>query len=73
MQTLIDTDEELAEYTEALFSLTAKAERSPEDEEAKPAEVLRFLLDQNGLLQRDIAGEMGWESIVSLVLAGSGS
>ncbi|MBB5059183.1 HTH-type transcriptional regulator/antitoxin HigA [Granulicella aggregans] len=88
---LIHTDEELAEYTEALFGLTAKAERSREDEEAielltvlvdryeserypmpeaKPAEVLRFLLDQNGLSQRDIAGEMGGESIVSLVLAG---
>ncbi|WP_263375376.1 helix-turn-helix domain-containing protein [Granulicella aggregans] len=88
---LIHTDEELAEYTEALFSLTGKAERSLGDEEAielltalidryeserypmpeaKPAEVLRFLLDQNGLSQRDVAEEMGGESIVSLVLAG---
>lgn len=91
MRTLIRTDEELAAYTEALFGLTAKAERSLEDEEAielltvlidrhesercpmpeaKPADVLRFLLDQNGLAQRDIAGEMGGESIVSRVLAG---
>jgi HTH-type transcriptional regulator/antitoxin HigA len=88
---LIHTDEELAEYTEALFGLTAKSERSLEDEEAielltvlidryesdrypmaeaKPADVLRFLLQQNGLAQRDIAREMGGESIVSLVLAG---
>ncbi len=88
---LIYTDEELAQYTEALFELTGKAERSPEDEEAielltvlidryeserypmpegKPADVLRFLLDQNGLSQRDVAGEMGGESIVSLFLAG---
>jgi HTH-type transcriptional regulator/antitoxin HigA len=88
---LIHTDEELAEYTQALSGLTAKSERSLEDEEAielltvlidryeserypmpegKPADVLRFLLDQNGLSQRDIAGEMGGESIVSLVLAG---
>lgn len=88
---VIHTDEELAEYTEALFALTAKEEQSDEDEEAielltllidryesgkypvpeaKPAEVLRFLLDQNGLSQRDIAVDMGGESIVSLVLAG---
>jgi HTH-type transcriptional regulator/antitoxin HigA len=60
----------VAEYTEALFELTGREERSPEDEEAselltvlidryesekypvpeaKPAEVLRFMLDQNGL------------------------
>jgi HTH-type transcriptional regulator / antitoxin HigA len=90
----IHTNEELADYTEALFELTGKVARSREDEEAielltvlidryeseryltpeaKPAEVLRFLLDQNGLSQRDIAGEMGGESIVSLVLAGNGS
>ena len=88
---LIHTDDELAQYTSALFKLTAKEHRSPEDEEAidlltllidryeseqypipaaKPPDVLRFLLDQNGLSQRDIAGEMGGESIVSLVLAG---
>jgi HTH-type transcriptional regulator / antitoxin HigA len=32
--------------------------------------VLRFLLDQNGLSQRDIAAELGSESTVSLVLSG---
>lgn len=88
---LIHSDEELAEYTAALFDLTAKADPTREEEEAielltllvdryesqryplpdaEPAEVLRFLLDQNGLSQRDVAAELGSESTVSLVLSG---
>jgi HTH-type transcriptional regulator / antitoxin HigA len=88
---LIHSDEELAEYTEALFDLTAKATPSPEEKEAielltllieryemerypvpdaGPIDVLRFLLDQNGLSQRDIAEDLGSESTVSLVLSG---
>ena len=38
--------------------------------DADPVDVLRFLLRQNGLAQRDIAAELGSESTVSLVLAG---
>ncbi|NYF89827.1 helix-turn-helix domain-containing protein [Tunturiibacter empetritectus] len=38
--------------------------------DAEPAEVLRFLLDQNGLTQRDIANELGSETTVSLILSG---
>jgi HTH-type transcriptional regulator/antitoxin HigA len=88
---LIQSDEELAEYTTALFNLTANANPTPDEEEAielltvlidryesdhypipsaEPADVLRFLLDQNSLSQRDIAAELGSESTVSLVLAG---
>lgn len=88
---LIHSDEELAEYTAALFDLTAKANPTPAEEEAialmtllidryeserypvpaaGPADVLRFLLEQNGLSQRDIAPELGSESTVSLVLSG---
>jgi HTH-type transcriptional regulator/antitoxin HigA len=88
---LIRSDEELAEYTEALLKLTAKAHPTREEEEAielltllieryeadrypvpdaDPIEVLRFLLRQNGLSQRDIATELGSESTVSLVLSG---
>ena len=88
---LIHSDEELAEYTEALFELTAKSDPTPEEEEAielltllieryeaehypvpdaDPVDVLRFLLDRNGLSQRDIAPELGSESTVSLVLSG---
>jgi HTH-type transcriptional regulator / antitoxin HigA len=88
---VIHSDEELAEYTKALFKLTAKSHPTPEQEEAielltlliehyesehypvpdaDPVEVLRFLLDQNGLSQRDISAELGGESTVSLVLSG---
>lgn len=88
---VIHSDEELAEYTKALFELTAKSDPTLEEEEAidlltvlieryeaeqypvpdaDPIDVLRFLLDQNGLSQRDIAEELGSESTVSLVLSG---
>jgi len=88
---LIHTDEELAQYTEELFKLTAKTRLTSAEEEAinlltllieryesehypvpdaDPIDVLRFLLEQNGLTQRDIAAELGSESTVSLVLAG---
>ncbi len=88
---LIHSDEELAEYTAALFDLTAKPDPTPYEEEAielltllidryesqrypvpdaEATDVLRFLLDRNGLSQRDIAEELGSESTVSLVLSG---
>jgi len=88
---IIHSDEELAQYTSALFGLTAKVDPSADEEDAielltllidsyesqsfsipdaKPADVLRFLLERNGLSQRDIAAELGSESTVSLVLAG---
>jgi HTH-type transcriptional regulator/antitoxin HigA len=38
--------------------------------DADPVEVVRFLLERNGLTQRDIAAELGSEGTVSLVLAG---
>ncbi len=38
--------------------------------EASPAEVLKFLLEQHGLKQRDIAADLGGESVVSEVLSG---
>ena len=88
---LIHSEEELAEYTAALFKLTKKSCPTPEEEEAielltllieryetnrypvpeaDPLDILRFLLRQNGLRQRDIATELGSESTVSLVLSG---
>ena len=88
---VVHSDEELAEYTAALFELTAKSTHTQEEEEAiellsllisqyesqeypvpeaAPADVLRFLLDHNGLTQRDIAEELGSEATVSLVLSG---
>ena len=38
--------------------------------ESEPVDVLRYLLERNGLTQRDIAPELGSESTVSLVLSG---
>jgi HTH-type transcriptional regulator/antitoxin HigA len=88
---VIHNDEELAEYTAALFELTAKPDPTADEEEAielmtllveryeqqrypvpqaEPADVLRYLLERNGLSQRDIAPELGSESTVSLVLSG---
>jgi HTH-type transcriptional regulator/antitoxin HigA len=88
---LIRSEEELAEYSAALFHLTGKTTLTEQEEEAvelltllveryesehypipeaTPAEVLRFLMESNGLAQRDLADELGSESTVSLVLAG---
>jgi len=88
---LIHSDDELAEYTQALFELTAKPDPTAEEQEAielmtllveryesehcpipeaPPADVLRFLMEHNGLSQRDVAPELGSESTVSLVLSG---
>jgi HTH-type transcriptional regulator/antitoxin HigA len=88
---IIHSDEQLAEYTAALFDLTAKSDPTPDEEEAielltllvtryeseryplpdaEPSEMLRFLLEQNGLSQRDLAEELGNETTVSLILSG---
>lgn len=88
---LIHNDRELADYTAALFDLTAKTKPTPYEEEAielitllieqyestryplpdaEPVDVLRFLLEHNGLSQRDISSELGSETTVSLILSG---
>lgn len=38
--------------------------------EASPVDVLRFLMGQHGLTQRDLGSELGSESLVSLILSG---
>ena len=38
--------------------------------DAAPNEVLRFLLDQHGLKQSDLAAEIGGQSVVSDILNG---
>jgi HTH-type transcriptional regulator/antitoxin HigA len=62
------------EEEEAVALLTLLVERYESEHypipEATPAEVLRFLMETNGLAQRDLADELGSESTVSLVLAG---
>lgn len=87
----IHNDAELKTYTSALFTLTAKPETTPDEDEAiellsllieryeaehypvpsaNPVEVLRFLMANHGLNQKDLVAEFGVESTVSLVLAG---
>lgn len=62
------------EQEEAIELLTLLIERYESERYpipgADPAQVLRFLLDQNGLSQRDLVPELGAESTVSLVLTG---
>jgi HTH-type transcriptional regulator/antitoxin HigA len=62
------------EQEEAIELLTLLIERYETDHypvpKADPAEVLRFLIEQNGLSQRDLVPELGAESTVSLVLTG---
>jgi HTH-type transcriptional regulator/antitoxin HigA len=59
---------------EAIELLTLLIERYEEENyslpKASPAEVLRFLLAQHGLRQRDLADDLGGESVVSEVLSG---
>ena len=38
--------------------------------DAAPHDVLRFLLDQHGLMQSDLASEIGGQSVVSDILSG---
>jgi HTH-type transcriptional regulator / antitoxin HigA len=62
------------EHEEAIELLTLLIEKYEEEKypipDAEPLEVLRFLLDQNGLSQKELIHEFGAESTVSLVLAG---
>lgn len=88
---IIHTDEELAEYTEVLFHLTALEEptrdqieainllsllvSSYEDEhyplpKSTPDRIVRYLMEQQGLKQRDLIPEFGNESAVSMFLSG---
>jgi HTH-type transcriptional regulator/antitoxin HigA len=62
-------DEEQEEAIELLTLLIEQYEKYPIPD-AEPQEVLRFLIDQNGLSQKDLVSEFGAESTISLVLAG---
>jgi HTH-type transcriptional regulator/antitoxin HigA len=59
---------------EAIELLTLLIERYEEENytvpKAAPAAVLRFLLAHHGLRQRDLAEDLGGESVVSEVLSG---
>lgn len=58
----------------AIELLTLLIERYEEEHytvpKVSPVDVLRFLIKQHGLKQRDLAADLGGESVVSEVLAG---
>ena len=66
-----ETEGALVDYAETLTFLIEKYEESltsfPED---SGIEVLLFLMDQNGLKQKDLAGILGGKSTVSKLLNG---
>lgn len=88
---VIHNDDELEEYTKALFRLTALENPSSDEVEAielltllveryerehysvpaaDPVSVVRFLIDQQNLTQRDLIPQFGTESAVSMFLSG---
>jgi HTH-type transcriptional regulator/antitoxin HigA len=58
---------------EAIELITLLIERYEEEHfavpQASPVDVLRFLLERHGLKQRDLASDLGGESVVSEVLS----
>ena len=66
--TLTRAEKELAELLTLLIEdFESKRYALPR---TKPVEVLRFLMEQHGLKQKDLAGVFGTRSIVSEVLSG---
>jgi HTH-type transcriptional regulator/antitoxin HigA len=67
-KSLTAAEKELAELLTLLIEdFEEKRYRLPR---AKPLDVLRFLMEQHGLLQKDLAEVFGTRSIVSEVLSG---
>ena len=65
---LTEAEKELAELLTLLIEdFEEKRYRLPK---AKPVEVVRFLMEQHGLLQKDLVDVFGTRSIVSEVLSG---
>lgn len=62
-----DEEEEIELLTLLVESYETKRYPMPDVE---PADMLRFLIEQNGLAQRDLAEELGSESTVSSILSG---
>jgi HTH-type transcriptional regulator/antitoxin HigA len=63
-----------AAQVEAIELLTLLIERYEEQQfaipDSSPVVVLRFLIERHGLKQRDLAADLGGESVVSEVLSG---
>ena len=88
---LLRSDEELTEYSRALFSLTSKPKPTAAEQEAidlltllveqyetvryplpeaRAAEVLRLLMERNGVSEGKLTPELGFQASASLVLLG---
>lgn len=66
-----DEDHELADLLELVGQLVEDYDQEHHAvPDAAPHEVLRFLLDQHGLKQTDLAGDIGGQSVVSAILRG---
>ena len=85
------SDEELTEYSRALFSLTSKPKPTAAEQEAidlltllveqyetvryplpeaRAAEVLRLLMERNGVSEGKLTPEVGFQASASLILLG---
>jgi len=88
---LLRSDEELTEYSRALFSLTSKPQPTAAEQEAidlltllveqyetvryplpeaRAAEVLRLLMERNGVSEGKLTPEVGFQASASLILLG---
>jgi HTH-type transcriptional regulator/antitoxin HigA len=71
---LLDVDEPTPEESAAIDLLTLLIERYDDKHHsipnADPVSVIRFMMDQHGLQQKDLVSEFGTKSIVSEVLSG---
>ncbi len=66
-----ETEGDLADYAETLTILIEKYEESLTSfPEASGIEILKFMMDQNGIKQKDLAGILGGKSTVSELLNG---
>ena len=64
-------DHELADFLDLVGQLVEDYENTHHViQDATPYEVLRFLMEQNGLRQADLAEEIGGQSVVSDILNG---
>jgi HTH-type transcriptional regulator / antitoxin HigA len=72
MEAVFDaTEGPSADYSETLTLLIEKYEESLQAlPEASGIEIIKFLMDQNGLKQKDLAGILGGKSTVSELLHG---
>ncbi len=57
-------------YLDAVIHFLDEYEKGQFPTRATPEDVLRFLMEQHELTQKDLAGELGGQSVVSEILSG---